>query len=46
MELNMTHKQVRDLAEFPALGAAAFVVRNAGVLIVLSTLVLAALASS
>jgi hypothetical protein len=41
----MTHKDVRDLAEFPALVIAAFFVRNAGVLIGLAALVLVALAA-
>jgi hypothetical protein len=41
----MTHKDVRDLAEFPALVIAAFVVRNAGVLIGLAALALVALAA-
>ena len=42
----MTHKDVRDLAEFPAIVIAAFAVRNAGVLIVLSALAFAALTAA
>ena len=41
----MTHKDVRDLAEFPAVVIAAFAVRNAGVLIVLLALAVFALGS-
>jgi hypothetical protein len=36
----MTRKAIRDSGEFPALVAAAFVVRNAGVLIGLSAVAL------
>jgi len=39
----MTYKAVREFAEFPAVVIAAFAFRNAGVLIVLSTLALGAL---
>jgi hypothetical protein len=39
----VTQKVIRELTEFPALVVAAFVVRNAGVLIVLSGLALVAL---
>ena len=42
---HMTHKAVHDLAAFPAVVIAAFAVRNAGVLIVLSALAFVALAS-
>jgi hypothetical protein len=45
-ETIMTYKAVRDLAEFPAVVIAAFAVRNAGVLIVLSALALSALVAS
>lgn len=41
----MTNSAIRESAEFPALVAAAFFVRNAGVLIGLTILVLAALIS-
>ena len=41
----MTPKVVRESAAFPALVIAAFIVRNASVLIGLSALALAALAS-
>jgi hypothetical protein len=42
----MTHKALRESAAFPALVIAAFVVRNAGVLVGLSALALAALATN
>lgn len=41
----MTSKIAREFAEFPALVIAAFFVRNAGALIVLSAIALLALAS-
>ena len=40
---HMTHRAVRDLAEFPVVVIAAFAIRNAGVLLLLSALALVAL---
>lgn len=42
----MTEKPIRDFAEFPALVVAAFFVRNAGVLLALSTLALVSLGAA
>lgn len=42
----MTQKAIRESAEFPALVVAAFFVRNAGVLLALSTLALVILSAA
>lgn len=42
----MTHKAIRDSAAFPAVVIAAFIVRNASVLVGLSALALVALVAN